>query len=93
MNIKTIRKELKAMVPEFAARVAPIYQLLGWEWRDSGVPTQEDIEKALNRQIDCLKGNIISTGSGGVEAYRRKPTKDDPGEYGLQFNITSSRFY
>lgn len=42
-------------VQSFAARVQPIYQLLGWEWKKGGIPTVEAIEQ----QIEFLIRELV----------------------------------
>lgn len=32
LNIELIKAELTRKVPEFARKIAPVYQILDWEW-------------------------------------------------------------
>jgi hypothetical protein len=76
LNLKEIKNNLMVQVPEFANKVAPIYKLLGWGWKqDEHIPDEEEICDVLNGLIDkfCegLKNgqSIKSSGSGGLEVY------------------------
>jgi hypothetical protein len=49
----TPRAALLSLVSDFAKRVAPVYQTLGWGWSSAqGVPSVSDIEKTLRQLIN-----------------------------------------
>lgn len=49
--------ELRKNVVGFSLQVAPIYQLLNWEWGGKGVPTPIDIRDSILSKIDDLEGH------------------------------------
>lgn len=70
MTIEEIKTELNKMVPGFAARVAPVYQLLRWEWSPGKQaphpPSVGEIENALYDLIERLRdGHEDDYSSGG----------------------------
>ena len=97
MTVEQIKAELKKMIPEFARRVAPIYQLLDWKWSPGDskpyVPTVKTIEKAIYEAIKRLSEEICSSDTGGVEAYYELPDEGNPGEYGLMFIFSKEEFF
>jgi len=58
-----------------ATRVAPIYDLLNWEWAGCGVPTKENIYQELLRLYKTLRKRgeeITEISTGGLEVRRYK---------------------
>ena len=96
MKIEEIKTELKKMVPEFAKKVAPVYELLGWEWspRDTAphIPSVDEIERTLYDLIEDLTEQFLGSGCGGLDAYYSQPN-EQPGEYGLRFILSEVGFY
>ena len=82
-QLELVKVGLHNKVAQLAARVAPVYALLDWQWADEGVPTQEDIEISLLDLVDSLQadaeGCLAGTGGlyakydideeGGIDAY------------------------
>lgn len=68
----TTRKEaldaLAAHVPVFAARVAPLYRLLGWQWHNSEIPNESRIAAtALGLIQNCRDDvQVDHIGTGGL---------------------------
>lgn len=92
MNVVGIKKELKQMAPEFAARVQPIYQLLGWKWtRDSDEPFVPQVSHILDALLDLVEGideDFSSETSGGLEVFYSDPTPFGLcGYYGFRFKF------
>ena len=93
MELKEIKDELRLLVPTFAQRVAPVYQLLKWEWSPQGqiahIPDANEIEKTLFDLIEGLTDEYVGEGTGGLTVYYELPDKETEagGEYGLVFNI------
>ncbi|KKL58545.1 hypothetical protein LCGC14_2224280 [marine sediment metagenome] len=92
MTIEEIKTELNKMVLGFAARVAPVYQLLKWEWspgkQEPHVPSVGEIEHALYNLIECLRdGREDDHSSGGLSAYYSMPNRNEPGCYGISFEL------
>lgn len=92
MTIEEIKTELNKMVPGFAIRVAPVYQLLRWEWSPGKqaphTPSVGEIENALYDLIERLRdGHEDDYSSGGLSTYYRMPDEDEAGCYGLAFEL------
>jgi len=93
MELEQIKNELRKLVPDFAERVAPVYEFLKWEWSPGGqiahVPDAKEIEKTLLDLIEGLTDKHVGLGTGGLEVYYDLPDKEtgDGGEYGLRFSI------
>jgi len=89
MDLAQAKIELKKMVPAFAAKVAPIYKLLDWQWEPvqapSYIPDVAAIEACLNACIDDLDSECVTCGRGGLEAYFEPSENGEPGYYGLHF--------
>ena len=91
MTLEEIKQKLNEMVPRFAAQVAPVYQLLKWEWSPGKsqphIPSVGEIENALYDLIEGLSDKYHAHGTGGLEAYYEFPDENEPGSYGLTFEI------
>ena len=93
MEIEQIKTELRKLVPAFAQRVAPVYELLKWEWSPQGqvahIPDAKEIEKTLVDLIEGLTDEYLGNGTGGLKVYYELPDKEtgEGGEYGLLFTI------
>lgn len=92
MTIEEIKSKLNEMVPGFAARVVPVYQLLKWEWspgkQEPHIPSVGEIENALYGLIEGLRdGDEDDLSLGGLSAYFRMPDEDEPGCYGIAFEL------
>ena len=93
MTLKEIKAKLEEMVPGFAAKVAPVYQLLKWEWspgkQEPHIPSVGEIEHTLYNLIERLgegcEHEHISIG--GLSAYYRMPDEDEAGCYGIAFEL------
>jgi hypothetical protein len=64
-NLKILKIGAKALVYDFAEKVAPIYKQLNWEWFD-GIPDEDKIVEMLNHLIDGLRKKDRSLSSGGL---------------------------
>lgn len=73
-----LKAKLHEAVPGFAQKIAPVYQVLSWEWSDRGtdrryIPTVADLVVTLYELIDELpepKGPDGSKhGTGGLEVW------------------------
>lgn len=52
--------ELQQEAEVFAAKVAPLYALLGWTWESSPMPpSAESIESTLDDLLTMLRGAVI----------------------------------
>ena len=91
MTIEEIKAKLQEMVPDFAAKVQPVYQLLKWEWslgkREPHVPSVGEIENALYGLIERLTEGLCDVSQGGLSAYYCMPDEDEPGCYGISFEL------
>ena len=91
MTLKEIKAKLEEMVPGFAAKVAPVYQLLKWEWspgkRESHIPSVGEIENTLYNLIERLGEGFEDISIGGLSAYYRMPDEDEVGCYGIAFEL------
>ncbi|MBA7464984.1 hypothetical protein ES707_00144 [subsurface metagenome] len=91
MTIEEIKAKLNEMVPGFAARVAPVYQLLKWEWspgkQEPHIPSGGEIEKTLYDLIERLEEGREDWSIGGLRAYYHMPDEDEPGCYGIAFEL------
>jgi hypothetical protein len=97
MDIEKVKDGLKKMVPEFSAKVAPLYQQLSWTWGDGNkehIPTRRDIEQCLYRLINELEDpGILTLETGGLGVKVTKPTKNDSGEYDLYFILSQEGYF
>lgn len=93
MKVENIRRDLHSHCLEFSLRLAPLYELLSWEWGSMGVPNAKEIEKTLHELVDDLSEETTRVGTGGLWAYYEKPTRVDSGEYGLSFIVDDVRCY
>ena len=92
MTIEEIKAKLEEMVPDFAAKIQPVYELLKWEWspgkQEPHIPSVGEIENALYGLIEGLRdGHEDDYSSGGLSAYFRMPDEDEPGCYGIAFKL------
>ena len=92
MTLEEIKTKLKEKVPGFAAKVAPVYELLKWEWspgkQEPHIPSVGEIENALYDLIERLRdGHEDDHSSGGLSVYFRMPDEDEPGCYGIAFEL------
>ena len=91
MTLKEIKAKLKEMVPGFASKVAPVYQLLKWEWSPGKqaphIPSVGEIENTLYNLIERLGEGFEDISSGGLSAYYRMPDEDEVGCYGIAFEL------
>lgn len=89
MTVEEIKPELKKMVPSFAAKIAPVYQTLEWQWSPGKsmphIPLVGEIENTLYSLIEGLAGDHDEVGTGGLSAYYRMPDENESGCYGLAF--------
>ena len=94
MELSEIKIKLEDMVSGFAAKVQPIYALLKWEWSPGGttphVPSVGEIERTLYESINGLSEEFLECGSGGLCAYYKMPDDEEPGSYGLIFEVKES---
>lgn len=80
---RAARNLLLSQVDGFVRRVAPVYEMLKWEWGSpklSYVPCAEDIRKALVVLIDGLEydWDNCCMGNGGLEVeFNIDPPKDN----------------
>jgi len=91
MTIEEIKAKLQEMVPGFAAKVQPVYQLLKWEWspgkQEPHIPSVGEIENTLYDLIERLTERQEEWSAGGLSAYYRMPDEDEPGCYSLAFEL------
>lgn len=91
MNVEEIKVELNNMVPGFAPKVQPVYELLKWEWssgkQEPHVPSVGEIENTLYDLIERLTEEFEECSEGGLSAYYRMPDEDEPGCYGIAFEL------
>lgn len=90
MTVEEIKTELEKMVPSFAAKIAPVYQTLEWQWSPGKsmphIPSVGEMENTLYSLIEALTGgdhDEVSTG--GLSAYYCMPDENESGCYGLAF--------
>jgi len=97
MTQEEIKERLKEKIPEFAKKIAPLYQELNWDWCDEGVPTTINIAETLRSLIDSL--DITDTKeaqeiiTGGLTVYWRKPTEFASGQFGIRFTVEEIEYY
>lgn len=89
MSIEVIRRHLLERAHSFAKKVAPVYQVLGWEWSGVGTPTASDIESTIEDLIGELCAGIHEASTGGITVYIDRGNR----EYGIRMDITSARYY
>ncbi len=91
MTIEEIKAKLNEKVHDFAAKVAPVYQLLKWEWspgkQKPHIPLVGEIEHALYGLIERLGEGCEDTSMGGLSAYYPMPDEDGSGCYGIAFEL------
>lgn len=90
MTVEEIKVKLQEMVPEFAAKIAPVYQTLKWQWSPGKsaphIPSVSEIENTLYSLIEGLTGgDHDEVCAGGLSAYYSMPDETGPGCYGLAF--------
>ena len=100
MKVEEIKTELRKVVPAFAQRIAPVYQVLKWEWSPGKtkphIPDAREIEKELYQCIDGLTDKYVTNGSGGIEAYYVMPDEEigEPaGTYGLRLIVDKEGYF
>ena len=91
MTIEEIKARLEEMVPGFAAKVQPVYELLKWQWspgkQEPHVPSVGEIENALYDLIERLSEDREDWSLGGLRVYYHMPDEDEPGCYGIAFEL------
>ena len=89
MILNEFKEDLRSGVPNFAAKVAPVYLILNWKWKPiNRVPSYNDIKKTLYELIDDVKmGRSIGTGGlmVGIDDINH--------ESFLSFSINDEKFY
>ncbi len=91
MTVEEIKVKLQEMVPEFAAKIAPVYEALKWQWSPGKstphIPSVGEIENTLYSLVEGLAdaSNYDEICTGGLSAYYRMPDDTDSGCYGLAF--------
>ena len=91
MDVGEIKGELKQMVPEFAARIQPVYQFLGWKWNTTNEPFVPQVSHIIEALLDLIEGideDFHSESTGGLEVFYADPTPFDLcGYYGFRFKF------
>jgi len=90
MTVEEIKAELGKMVPAFAAKIAPVYKTLEWQWSPGKsvphIPSVDEIENMLYSLIEGVTGvDNDEVCAGGLSAYYSMPDDNGPGCYGLTF--------
>lgn len=99
MELKEIKSKLEKAVPDFAAKVQPIYKLLNWEWSPGEakphVPSVGEIENTLYSLIEGLTTEYMKCGVGGLLAYYHPPDEEsgESGCYGIAFELEEIEFF
>lgn len=97
MTIEEIKTELKKMVLGFATKVQPVYELLGWEWSPGKekphIPSAGEIENVLYSLIEHLREGEDNWSQGGLSAYFSMPSAEEPGHYGLAFELEEEKHF
>jgi hypothetical protein len=88
MELEEIKAKLLVMAPNFAKKVAPIYELLGWKWMSKGIPNQQQIENTVNSLIKELEVNH-SISTGGIKVFYYKEER----KYGIEFTVSENNYY
>jgi len=70
---------------DLARKIAPIYKLLKWEWRDEGIPDEIDIYDTIRMLLSNLKKDVDCSSTGGIFVERKKD------EFGEKFINISFR--
>ncbi len=90
-KLEEIKTKLKEKVPGFAAKVAPVYELLKWEWspgkQEPHIPSLREVENTLYGLIERLREGREDISIGGLSAYYRMPDENEPGCYGIAFEL------
>ena len=92
MKLDEIKSKLRALVPDFAAKVQPLYVVLGWEWQPRTkrfIPSIKNIEATLYHLISGIGKGTTATSTGGLRVFIDRPTEYDTGKYGLEFAVQS----
>ena len=95
MKLNEIKRELEKMMLGFAKKVAPVYQIVEWEWSPLGtaphIPSVGEIESTLYDLIEGLTEECLGSATGGLEAYYSHPNEHESGHYGLTFTLRAQR--
>ena len=77
MKLLDVQDELRERAPVFAARVAPIYRLLGWAWggADHHIPNEKEICETILHLIDHMDDVDHTNGTGGLWVYSNADEK------------------
>lgn len=89
MDLNNAKIKLIQKVPDFAKKIQPLYQLLGWTWGGvkSFVPKAKEIEEALYRLISDIDEKSLFTRTGGLTVYIK-----DKDELGMEFTVSEVIF-
>lgn len=64
---KKLVKKLEKQIPDFAKKIAPVYQTLSWEWSSHTIPTKSEIQDTLYFLLKAMKEEKIKyIKSGGL---------------------------
>jgi hypothetical protein len=67
-NWETLKQRMIGAAPAFAQRVAPVYQVLDWNWFGlESYPTEDQIHEHIVELIERLSQDSISISSGGIK--------------------------
>ena len=66
-NWERLKQRMIGAAPAFAQKVAPVYQVLNWNWfyLDS-YPTEDQIYEHIIELIEQLSDEVLSVSSGGI---------------------------
>ncbi len=66
-KLRKIKEQLRTHAPDFAKKVAPLYQALDWKWQGSKVPpTEQEILVQLIVMINGFNGHTARLTTGGL---------------------------
>jgi hypothetical protein len=86
---------LRAAVPDFARKVAPLYAALDWRWEGRGIPSESEIARVLHELIDHIPGPRAAESmgqscfSGGLRVWWKR--EGESGSWftaGLSFEVS-----
>ena len=76
LELQDVKDELRERASVFAARVAPIYSILGWTWgHDEHIPREDEIREAILELIDHMDDVDHTNGTGGLWIYSNADEK------------------